>query len=63
MEAGELGADLDVRDFFENVSHERLVKFVEHWVADRRILRLDPEGGSFGRRNGGKRRWGRRKRR
>ena len=32
--------DLDVRGFFDNVSHEWLVKFVEHRIADRRILRL-----------------------
>jgi len=32
--------DLDVRGFFDNVSHEWLVKFVEHRVADRRMLRL-----------------------
>jgi len=32
--------DLDVRGFLDNVSHEWLVKFVEHRVADRRILRL-----------------------
>ena len=32
--------DLDVRGFFDNVSHEWLVKFVEHRVVDRRILRL-----------------------
>jgi group II intron reverse transcriptase/maturase len=32
--------DLDVRGFFDNVSHEWLGKFVEHRVADRRILRL-----------------------
>jgi group II intron reverse transcriptase/maturase len=32
--------DLDVRGFFDNVSHEWLVKFVEHRVTDRRILRL-----------------------
>lgn len=32
--------DLDVRGFFDNVSHEWLVKFVEHRVGDRRILRL-----------------------
>jgi RNA-directed DNA polymerase len=32
--------DLDVRGFFDNVSHEWLVKFVEHRVADRRIIRL-----------------------
>ena len=32
--------DLDVRGFFDNVSHEWLLKFVEHRIADRRILRL-----------------------
>ena len=30
----------DVRGFFDNVSHEWLVKFIEHRIADRRILRL-----------------------
>ena len=32
--------DLDVRGFFANVSHEWLVKFVEHRIADRRVIRL-----------------------
>ena len=32
--------DLDVRGFFDNVSHAWLVKFIEHRIADRRILRL-----------------------
>jgi group II intron reverse transcriptase/maturase len=32
--------DLDVRGFFDNVSHEWLVKFIEHRVADRRVVRL-----------------------
>ena len=32
--------DLDVQGFFDNVSHEWLIKFVEHRIADRRILRL-----------------------
>src|SRR5437588_2176030 len=32
--------DADVRGFFDNMSHEWLVKFIEHRVADRRILRL-----------------------
>jgi group II intron reverse transcriptase/maturase len=32
--------DLDVRGFFDNVSHEWLVKFIEHRIADRRIIRL-----------------------
>ena len=32
--------DADVRGFFDNLSHEWMVKFIEHRVADRRILRL-----------------------
>jgi group II intron reverse transcriptase/maturase len=32
--------DLDVRGFLDNVSHEWLEKFVEHRIADRRIIRL-----------------------
>jgi len=32
--------ELDVRGFFDNVSHEWLIQFVEHRVADRRIIRL-----------------------
>jgi group II intron reverse transcriptase/maturase len=32
--------DLDVQTFFDSVSHAWLVKFVEHRIADRRILRL-----------------------
>ncbi len=32
--------DLDVRGFFDNMSHEWTVKFVEHRVGDPRILRL-----------------------
>ena len=32
--------DLDVRGFFDNVSHEWLVRFVEHRIADRRMIRL-----------------------
>jgi group II intron reverse transcriptase/maturase len=32
--------DLDVRGFFDNVSHEWLVKFAEHRIADRRVIRL-----------------------
>src|SRR5262249_15739824 len=30
----------DVRSFFDNLSHEWMVRFIEHRVADRRILRL-----------------------
>src|ERR1035441_10260729 len=32
--------DADIRGFFDNMSHEWMVKFIEHRVADRRILRL-----------------------
>jgi group II intron reverse transcriptase/maturase len=32
--------DLDIRSFFDRISHEWLVKFVEHRVADRRVVRL-----------------------
>jgi group II intron reverse transcriptase/maturase len=32
--------DLDVRGFFDGLSHEWLVKFIEHRVADRRVVRL-----------------------
>ena len=33
-----------VRGFFDNVSHAWLVQFVEHRIADRRILRLIQKG-------------------
>jgi group II intron reverse transcriptase/maturase len=32
--------DLDIKAFFDGLSHEWLVKFVEHRVADRRVVRL-----------------------
>src|SRR5881628_1726275 len=32
--------DADIRGFFDHLSHEWLVKFIEHRVADRRVLRL-----------------------
>jgi len=32
--------DLDIRSFFDKISHEWLVKFVEHRIADKRIVRL-----------------------
>src|SRR5271167_3438320 len=32
--------DADIRGFFDNMSHEWTMKFVEHRMADRRILRL-----------------------
>jgi group II intron reverse transcriptase/maturase len=32
--------DADIRGFFDNMSHEWTVKFTEHKVADRRVIRL-----------------------
>ena len=32
--------DADIRGFYDNISHEWLMKFVEHRIADRRMLRL-----------------------
>jgi group II intron reverse transcriptase/maturase len=32
--------DVDIRGFFDAISHEWLVKFVEHRIADRRVVRL-----------------------
>src|SRR5262245_9346753 len=32
--------DADIRGFFDNLSHAWTMKFIEHRVADRRILRL-----------------------
>ena len=32
--------DLDLKSFFDNISHEKLVQLVENRIADPRILRL-----------------------
>jgi len=32
--------DADIRGFFDNISHEWLMEFLEHRIADRRMLRL-----------------------
>ncbi|WP_397571084.1 group II intron reverse transcriptase/maturase [Schlesneria sp. T3-172] len=32
--------DADIRGYFDNISHEWLLKFLEHRIADRRLLRL-----------------------
>jgi group II intron reverse transcriptase/maturase len=32
--------DLDLRGFFDSIDHEWLVKFLEHRIADRRVVRL-----------------------
>ena len=44
--------DADIRGFFDNMSHEWAMKFIEHRVADRSDTSPDPkmaEGGSIGR--------------
>jgi RNA-directed DNA polymerase len=30
--------DIDIRGFFDAIDHEWLVKFVEHRIADRRVV-------------------------
>jgi retron-type reverse transcriptase len=32
--------DLDIRSFFDKLQHEWLVKFVEHRIGDKRVVRL-----------------------
>lgn len=32
--------DADIRDFFSSISHEWMVKFIEHRIADKRVVRL-----------------------
>ena len=32
--------DADIRGFFDNLNHEWLIKFVEHRIADKRVIRL-----------------------
>ena len=34
--------DLDVRSFFDKVDHDGMIRFVEHRIGDRRIIRIDP---------------------
>src|ERR1019366_193654 len=36
--------DADIRDFFNAIDHGWLVKFVEHRIADKRVLRLVQKG-------------------
>ena len=36
--------DADIRDFFGTISHEWMIKFLKHRIADRRILRLIQKG-------------------
>jgi len=32
--------DLDIRSFFDRISHEQLIKLIRHRIADRRVVRL-----------------------
>src|SRR5437667_879853 len=36
--------DADIRNFYDSLSHDWMLKFIEHRVADRRILRLIQKG-------------------
>ena len=36
--------DLDIRAFFDEISHEWMIKFLEHRIADKRLLRLIRKG-------------------
>src|ERR1700720_3789744 len=47
--------DLDIRGFFDGISHEWLVKFIEHRVADQRVVRLIQKWWRAGVREDGKR--------
>lgn len=56
--------DADIRGFFDAIKHEWLMKFVEHRIADRRILRLIRKwlrAGYRGTANRRRRKWERRK--
>ena len=39
-EEGEWVLDADIQSFFDTLKHEWLVKFLEHRIADRRVIRL-----------------------
>ena len=32
--------DADIKGFFDNISHEWMMRFVEHRIGDQRVLRL-----------------------
>ena len=32
--------DVDIRGFYDAIDHEWLRRFVEHWIVDKRVLRL-----------------------
>ena len=47
--------EVDIRGFFDAISHEWLVKFIEHRIADRRVVRLIQKWLNAGVREDGKR--------
>src|SRR5437667_11328657 len=49
--------DADIRGFVEAIDHEWLVKFIEHRVADRRVVRLIQKWLNAGVREDGTRTW------
>ncbi len=49
--------DADIRGYFEAIDHEWLVKFVEHRIADRRVVRLIQKWLNAGVLEDGTRRW------
>src|SRR5262252_987874 len=49
--------DLDIKAFFDGLSHEWLVRFLEHRIADRRVVRLIQEWLNAGVLEDGKRIW------
>ena len=36
--------DGDIRRFFDSISHDWMMRFLEHRIGDRRLLRLIPNG-------------------
>ena len=49
--------DVDIRGFFDTIDHEWLIKFVEHRIADRRVVRLIQKWLNAGVLEEGKRTW------
>ena len=49
--------DVDIRSFFDKISHEWLVKFIEHRIADQRVVRLIQKWMKAGVLEEGKRIW------
>ena len=49
--------DVDIRSFFDKISYEWLVKFIEHRIGDRRVVRLIQKWMKAGVLEEGKRIW------